>query len=166
MRPTAAIVVAAVSLLAPGCGGSGATQRPAPRPDPEQAYREAVGLRCIDARLDRETLPTPGGSGSADLAAYLEGSLKAARRSQRALEAITPPPALAARHRRGRRLGREGIALVAAAARAARRGEAPDRVLKRLEPPLNRRIREGNRIAAALGTPQCRQEPLNLGFTP
>ncbi len=147
-----------------GCGG------PAPAPakqrlDPEQVYRDTVNTQCIDARLDREIVPDPGGSGAADLAAYLRATLEAARRSQRRLEAIEPPPALAAQHRRGRRLGREGIALVAAAARSADRGEAPEKVLRRLEPALNRRIAEGNAVARALRTPQCRQEPLDLGFT-
>ena len=130
-----------------------------------QAYREEVGRECLDARLDREIAPNPGGSDAEDLAAYLEGSLAVARRSESRLERIVPPPAVAAQHRRGRRVGREAISLVARAARDARAGEAPEKVLRRLEPALNRRIVAGNEIADALGTPQCFQEPLNLGFT-
>jgi hypothetical protein len=158
-----AILALSTAIAAGGCGGSGAAPVQQ-RPDAEQAYRDAVNTQCIDARLDRELVPDPGGSGSADLAAYLRATLKAAQRSQRRLEAIEPPPSLAAKHQRGRRLGREGIALVAAAARSADRGVAPEKVLRGLQPALNKRIKAGNRIARALRTPQCRQEPLDLGF--
>lgn len=157
--------LAAASTLA-GCGGSGDAPVPPPRPDPVQAYREVVGRQCLDARLDREIVPSPGGSDAQNLAAYLEATLAAARRSERRLKRIAPPPAVAEQHRRGRRLGREAIGLVDRAARAARSGEAPNEVLRRLQPALNRRIEAGNRIAAQLGTEPCLQEPLDLQFTP
>ena len=163
---TRGAIVFGVLCALTGCGGSDPGERSPPPADPAQAYREAVNRQCLDASLDRDVQPTPGGSGSADLAAYLAASLRDARRSQRALEAIAPPPAVAEQHREGRRLGREAIALIERAQRSARGGEAPDRVLRRLEPPLNRRIEAGNRIAQEIGTPQCRQEPLDLAFSP
>jgi len=158
-----AILALGAAVAVGGCGGSAAAPAKQ-RLGPEQSYRDAVNTQCIDARLDRELVPDPVGSGSADLAAYLRATLKAAQRSQGRLEAIEPPPSLAVQHQRGRRLGREGIALVAAAARSADRGVAPEKVLRGLQPALNKRIEAGNRIARALRTPQCRQEPLDLGF--
>lgn len=157
-----ALVALLLALNACGGGDDEAAAPAPPRVDSEQAYRDAISSRCLDARLDREIVPNPGGSGSEDLAAYLEGNLRAARRSARALEAIEPPPALAARHRRGRQIGREAIKLVESAQRAAKRGAQPDAVLRDLEPALNRRITAGNRIAEQLGTPQCRQAPVDL----
>jgi len=158
--------LATLVALVGGCGGSGAADAPVPRPpDPVQAYREAVGRECLDARLDRELLPNPRGSGARDLAAYLEGNLSVARRSERRLEQIVPPPAVAAQHRRGRRVGRAAIGLVDRAARDARSGKDAEKILRRLEPALNRRIVAGNEIADELRTPQCFQEPLDLGFS-
>jgi len=152
---------AALAILCVGCGGA-QDRAPEPRPDPAREYRAALGQQCVNARFDRGAVPPPAGSSARDLAAYLEGNLRVARASARAAEALKPPPALVADHLRARRLAREGIALVARAARRARGGADPDGVLRRLEPALDVRIEEGNAIALRIGLPQCRQSPLDL----
>jgi len=156
--------VLAVALT--GCGrdeNRGAAAPP--RPDPAAEYRAALGQQCVEARFDREAIDPPATGTAKALARYLGATLRVARTSERRAGRLRPPPALAVRHREARRLTREAIRLVSgAAAQARRRGAAPDRILRRLEPPLNARIEAGNRIAESIGLPQCAQGTLDLAF--
>ena len=141
----------AVVMLALAVALAGGTDRAGAAPAP--VYRVAADRLCATANARLAALPVPRTSG--EVRPWVGRAVTIMGASTRRIRALTPPPALRARHR----AWAAALARRAATARALRdrlaAGAPPIAALEAARPRLEAQKRAGRARAAALGLRSC-----------